>query len=114
MTLAELEKVKDVRLGKQQNGGKRKRSDLEGGKVKIWSRMVSLWKVPYWHKLKVRHNLDIMHIEKNICERLMAIILNIPKNTKDTIKARIDLKDLGIKKELQFRENGDSCLMPHA
>jgi hypothetical protein len=51
--LAELEKVKDVRLGKQQSGGKRKRSDLEGGKVKIWSRMVSLWKLPYWHKLKV-------------------------------------------------------------
>jgi hypothetical protein len=42
------------------------------GKVKIWSRMVSLWKLPYWHKLKVRHNLDVMHIETNICESLMA------------------------------------------
>jgi hypothetical protein len=31
--LAELEKVKDVRLGKLQSGGKRKRSDSEGGKV---------------------------------------------------------------------------------
>jgi hypothetical protein len=112
--LAELEKVKDVRPGKQQSGGKRKHSDLEGGKVKIWSRMVSLWKFPYWHKLKVRHNLDVMHIEKNICESLMMTILNIPRQTKDTIKARLDLKDLGIKKELQFRETGDSCQMPHA
>jgi hypothetical protein len=75
--------------------------------------MVSLWKLPYWHKLKVRHNLDVMHIEKNICERLMVTILNIPRKTKDTIKARLDLKDLGIKKELQFRETGDSCQMPH-
>jgi hypothetical protein len=40
--LAELEKVKDVTPGKPQSSGKRKRSDLEGGKVKIWSRMVSL------------------------------------------------------------------------
>jgi hypothetical protein len=112
--MAELEKVKDVRPGKQQSGGKRKRSDLEGGKVKIWSRMVSLWKLPYWHKLKVRHNLDVIHIEKNICESLMATILNISRKTKDTIKARLDMKDLGIKKELQFRETGDSCEMPHA
>jgi hypothetical protein len=112
--LAELEKVKDVRPREQQSGGKRKRSDLEGGKVKIWSRMVSLWKFPYWHKLKVKHNLDVMHIEKNICESLMVTILNIPGKTKDTIKARLDLKDLGIKKELQFRETRDSCQMPHA
>jgi hypothetical protein len=73
--------------------------------------MVSLWKLPYWHKLKVRHNLDVMHIEKNICEILIATILNIPKKIMVTIKARLDLKDLRIKKELQFRETEDSCQM---
>jgi hypothetical protein len=36
--LAELEKVKDVRPGKPQSSGKRKNSNLEGAKVKIWSR----------------------------------------------------------------------------
>jgi hypothetical protein len=55
-----------------------------------------------------------MHIEKNICKSLMVTILNIPGKTKDTIKARLDLKDLGIKKVLQFRETRDSCQMPHA
>jgi hypothetical protein len=112
--LAELEKVKDVRPRKPQSSGKWKRFDMEGAKVKIWSQMVSLWKLPYWHKLKVRHNHDIMHIEKNICDSLMATILNILRKTKDTIKARLDLKYLGIKKELQFRETGDSYQMPHA
>jgi hypothetical protein len=63
--------------------------------------------------LKVRQNLDVMHIDKNICESLMATILNIPRKTKDTIKALLDLKDLVIKKELQFREIVDSCQMPH-
>jgi hypothetical protein len=48
--------------------------------------------------LKVSQNLDVVHIEKNICESLMATILNIPRKTKDTIKARLDLKDLGIKR----------------
>jgi hypothetical protein len=45
--LAELEKVKDVRLVKLQGTGKRKGSNLEGGHVKIWSWMVSLWKLQY-------------------------------------------------------------------
>jgi hypothetical protein len=115
--LAELEKVKDVKPGKQkpeEGSGKRKRSNLGVGHVKIWNRMVSLWKVPYWHKLKLRHNLDVLHIEKNICESLIATLLNIVKKTKDTAKARLALKDLGIKPELQFRENGDSCVMPIA
>jgi hypothetical protein len=55
-----------------------------------------------------------MDIEKNICESLIATILNILRKTKDTVKARLDLKDLGIRKELQFKENGDSCEMPNA
>jgi hypothetical protein len=55
-----------------------------------------------------------MHIKKNICESLMATTLNIPEKIKDTIKARLDLNDLGIKKELQFRETEDSCQMPPA
>jgi hypothetical protein len=55
-----------------------------------------------------------MHIEKNICESLIAIILNILGKTRDTVKARLDFKDLGNRKELQFKENGDSCEMPIA
>jgi hypothetical protein len=76
--------------------------------------MVSLWKLPYWKNLKLIHHLDVMHIEKNICENLICTILNIIGKTKDTVKARLDLKDLGIRKELQISENGDSCGMPHA
>jgi len=59
--------------------------------------------LPYWHKLKLRHNLDVMHIEKNILENLIWTILKIAGKTKDTLKARLDLVDLGIKKELHIR-----------
>jgi hypothetical protein len=44
----------------------------------------------------------------------MMTILNIHRKTNDIIKARLDLKDLGIKNEMQFRETGDSCQMSHA
>jgi hypothetical protein len=112
--MAELERVKHVRPRKQQGNRKRKHFDMDKDEVVVWSRMVSLWKLPYWKNLKLRHNLDVMHIEKNICENLIGTILNIPGKTKDTVKARLDLKDLGIRKELQFREHGDSYEMPHA
>jgi hypothetical protein len=65
--LEELEKVKDVRVGQ-----KRKRSRNH---VPIWGRRVCLWDLPYWPSLKLRNNLDVMHIEKNVCESLLGTIL---------------------------------------
>ena len=55
--------------------------------------------------------VDGYFMEVTILEKLNLIgtILNIIGKTKDTVKAR-----LGIKKELQFTENGDSCEMPNA
>jgi hypothetical protein len=57
-----------------------------------------LYDLPYWSKLKLQHNLDVMHIEKNICEAILSTLLNIPNKTKDTIAARLDLEDRGIEK----------------
>jgi hypothetical protein len=107
--LVELEKAMNPQVY-----GKRKCSKPGGAHVKIWSRMMCLWKLPYWHKLKLRHTLYVMHIDKNICEIVLATILNIIGKTKNTVKARLDLKDLGIRPELQFKEDGDSCEMPNA
>jgi hypothetical protein len=56
-----LEKVKDVRVGL-----KRKRS---GNRVPIWGRRVCLWDLPYWSSLKLRYNLDVMHIEKKCASK---------------------------------------------
>jgi hypothetical protein len=71
----ELDKVKDVRLGKQPDmtGNKRKRSDGP----KIYTRKSVLWRLPYWKHLKLPHNLDVMHIEKNVCENILDTLLNI-------------------------------------
>jgi len=55
--------------------------------------------LPYWSSLLIRHNLDVMHIEKNICEALLGTLLEIAGKTKDTEKARLDLQDMGIRKD---------------
>ncbi|KAL0427073.1 UNVERIFIED_CONTAM: hypothetical protein Slati_2882100 [Sesamum latifolium] len=31
-----------------------------------WTKKIIFWDLPYWSTLLIRHNLDVMHIEKNI------------------------------------------------
>ena len=48
----------------------------------------------------------MQHIEKNICDSIIGTLLNIEGKTKDTLKSRIDLTQLGIKKDLQVQDEG--------
>jgi hypothetical protein len=71
----------------------------------VWHLKVSLYDLPYWSKLKLQCNLDVMHIEKNICDNILSTLLNIPNKTKDTVAARLDLEDRGIRKELHLLDD---------
>ncbi|XP_021727425.1 uncharacterized protein LOC110694556 [Chenopodium quinoa] len=64
----------------------------------------------------VRHSLDVMHIEKNVCDSLIGTLLNIPGKTKDGKKSRDDLKHMGIRDELHVvtNEKGRAYLPPAA
>ncbi|XP_025616786.1 uncharacterized protein [Arachis hypogaea] len=46
----------------------------------------------------IKYNLDVMHIEKNIVDSIVGTLLDIPGKTKDHVKARYDLKEMGIQK----------------
>jgi hypothetical protein len=35
----------------------------------------------------VRHAIDVMHVEKNMCEAFVGTLLDIPGKTKDTLNA---------------------------
>jgi len=62
--------------------------------------------------LKLPWNLDVMHIEKNICMNLLGTLLQIEGKTKDTISARLDLQDMGIRRELHLKDKGSSYEIP--
>jgi len=80
----------------------------------VWHLKASMYDLPYWSKLKLQHNLDVMHIEKNICENIVATLLSNQNKSKDTIAARLDLEDRGIRKELHMVQEGDSFTKPRA
>ncbi|XP_062009115.1 uncharacterized protein LOC133725758 isoform X2 [Rosa rugosa] len=77
-------------------GKKRKRS----ADYLNWKKQSIFFDLPYWHTLKLRHNLDVMHIEKNICDNLLATLMDTEGKTKDSYKTRLDMEEMGIKSDL--------------
>nr|CAD40382.3 OSJNBa0004L19.3 [Oryza sativa Japonica Group]CAE02164.2 OSJNBa0087H01.13 [Oryza sativa Japonica Group] len=88
--------VKDI---SNEFGKKRKRSKTK--EKSMWKKKSIFWRLPYWKDLDVRHCIDLMHVEKNVCESLVGLMLNIPGKTKDGLNTRLDLQDMNIRSELQ-------------
>ena len=80
----------------------------------MWKKKSIFWELPYWKHLQVRHCLDVMHIEKNVCDSIIGTLLNIPGKTKDGEKARQDMLKMGIRKELAPVEKGKRIYLPPA
>jgi len=80
-----------------------------------WTKRSIFWDLPYWKDNLLRHNLDVMHIEKNFFENIFNTVMNVTGKAKDNEKARRDLglyckrKDL----ELKVQDNG-KILKPKA
>ncbi|KAL0560440.1 hypothetical protein IC582_000845 [Cucumis melo] len=79
-----------------------------------WTKKSIFFNLPYWSRLLLRHKLDVMLIEKNVCDNLIGTLLNIEGKTKDTTNARLDLQDLKIRKDLHLVEVGNRLVKPHA
>jgi len=68
--------------------------------------------LPYWTNLHVRHCLDVMHVEKNVCDSLIGTLLNIKGKTKDRIKCHQDLVEMGIRHQLHPQPQGRRTYLP--
>ena len=60
----------------------------------------------------MRHCIDVMHVEKNVCDSIVGILLNIQGNSKDGMKVRLDLQAMGIHKNLHPRPYGNRTYCP--
>jgi hypothetical protein len=73
------EMVKDVHVVL----GRWKRTDKNTKENDMWKKQLIFWELPYWKDLDVCHLIDVMHIKKNVCERLLKTLLNIDEKTRD-------------------------------
>ncbi|XP_026452340.1 uncharacterized protein LOC113352780 [Papaver somniferum] len=108
--LLQLEVVEQQDFGKAPNTKNRKHYDFELN----WTKRSIFFELPYWKINKLRHNVDVMHIEKNICDSVVGTLMDIEKKTKDTIRSRADLEILGLKKELLLTKRGNKLIKPPA
>ena len=65
-----------------------------------WKKRSIFWDLPYWRTNMIRHTLDVKHIEKNFFYNIFNTLMCVPGKTKDHLKARKDLIELGIRSEL--------------
>ncbi|XP_010475417.1 PREDICTED: uncharacterized protein LOC104754830 [Camelina sativa] len=62
-------------------------------------------------ELPVRHNIDVMHVEKNVSDALLSTLMQNAKS-KDGLKARKDLEDIGIRQHLHSEVRGKKMYLP--
>ena len=62
----------------------------------------------------IRHNLDVMHIEKNVFDNIMDTIFDVPGRSKDNLNARKDLHLYCDRPELEVHVDSTSSSKPKA
>ena len=107
--LQQLEQLEPIILGRSL---KRKRENVTH--QHNWKKKSIFFQLPYWKTLLLRHNLDIMHIEKSVCDSIIGTLLNIEGKTKDNLNSRLDLQAMGIRKQLHPIEMGNKFILPTA
>ena len=72
----------------------------DGVQKRTWRKRSIFFELSYWEHHLIKHNLDPMHIETNICDNLVHTLLNVDKKSKDNLGACRDLREMKIKLEL--------------
>lgn len=68
-------------------------SRLEGfGCSHNWKKRSIFWDLPYWKDNILRHNLDVMHIEKNVFDNIFYTVMDVKgtRKNKDSPAARLE------------------------
>jgi hypothetical protein len=73
----------------------------------------AFFELPYWNDNFIRHNLDIMHIEKNVIDNIIGTLLDMNGKTKDNLKAYKNLCKMGLGPELHpiTKDNGRTYML---
>jgi hypothetical protein len=70
--------------------------------------------LPYWKNLQTCHNIDWMHVTKNVFDIIIGTLMGLLRKSKDGLKSCIDLVQFQLRPELHpiSRPNGKYFLAP--
>jgi len=67
----------------------------------VWKNKNIFFTLPYWKDNLLRHNLNVIHIEKNVMDNIIGTLLDMKeKKKKDNHAARLDLRKMDLRKTL--------------
>lgn len=92
---------------------KRKRGVVVENYKGPWKKRSIFYELPYWQHILLRHNLDVMHIEKNVTKSLVGTLLGMDKKNKDSYAARLDLVEMNINSNWHPQTVGGRTELPH-
>lgn len=104
-----IENVENLQ-GKSKLHKKKKR--VSGGEEMCYKKKSTFFKLLYLRHLKCFYQLDVMYIEKNVCENIYGTLLNILCETKDGLNTILDLVDIEIRTNLAPKKVNNYMSLP--
>jgi len=83
----------------------------ESGEWHNWIKRSIFWDLPYWKDNLLRHNLDVMHIEKTFFDNIFNTVMNVSGKTKDNDKARRDIAFFCRRRDLELQSHTNGKLL---
>ena len=111
--LYQLDGMEHITLGKtlkNKMSAKRKREHVE--LEHNWKKKTFFFQFPTWKTLILRHNLDVMYIEKNICDSIVDTLLSIDGKLNDNFNSHLALLAMGIRDQLHPIQSGNRVILP--
>jgi hypothetical protein len=88
-----LEMVKNIEVvfGKGTVKGEKRKKTLALTDIPFKKQSIFFMYLPYWKDLQTCHNIDLMHVPKNVFDSIIGTLLDMPRKSKDELKSRTDL-----------------------
>ncbi|XP_017239302.2 uncharacterized protein LOC108212082 [Daucus carota subsp. sativus] len=80
----------------------------------VWKKKSIFFELEYWKFHHIRHCLDVMHIEKNVCDSLIGTLLNMRHKSKDSEASRRDMMEMGVRGDLAPQVGEKKTYLPPA
>ena len=77
-----------------------------------WKKKSIFFELEYWKFHHVRHCLDVMHVEKNVCDSLIVTLLNMKHKSKDSEASHLDMIDMGVRADLAPQKGPKKTYLP--
>ncbi|WVZ76615.1 hypothetical protein U9M48_024578 [Paspalum notatum var. saurae] len=71
-----------------------------------WTHISGIWDLPYAKALKLPHNIDVMHQERNVAESIISTCMDFSDKAKDNVKAQKDLAKICKRPTLELTASG--------